>query len=175
MAQRKGGPVTDVGKAVVSANAITHAVTSTRAVVPGLEDAQEWEDHRAGIVTSLAPVGHLEATLADRAALLLWRLRRVERYEATEIAFYRNEASAQATSTDELLFALSRGSHETPAEREGRLLASRVLPPEDATEKVIRYETHLSRQLWATLHELEALQKRRAGEASPLARVEVNT
>lgn len=50
-------------------------------VVPG-ESPHEWDGHRAGVVASLAPVGLLEVNLAERAALLLWRLARLARFEA---------------------------------------------------------------------------------------------
>ena len=37
----------------------------------------------------------------------------------------------------------------------------------------MRYEGHLSRQLYQAKHELEVLQKQRRGEPTPLARVDV--
>ena len=37
----------------------------------------------------------------------------------------------------------------------------------------MRYEGHLSRQLYQAKHELEVLQKQRRGEATPLARLDV--
>ena len=51
----------------------------------------------------------------------------------------------------------------------------RILPFEADLEKINRYEAHLSRQMYQALHELEALQKRRGGDAAPLARVDVQT
>jgi hypothetical protein len=51
----------------------------------------------------------------------------------------------------------------------------RILPLDSDLEKINRYEAHLSRQMYQALHELEALQKRRGGEATPLARVDVQT
>ncbi len=49
----------------------------------------------------------------------------------------------------------------------------RLLPRVEILEKVGRYEAHLSRQLYAALHELEALQTKRAGGVAPLARLDV--
>jgi hypothetical protein len=37
----------------------------------------------------------------------------------------------------------------------------------------MRYEAHLHRQYIQTLHELEALQARRRGERTPLARLDI--
>jgi hypothetical protein len=51
----------------------------------------------------------------------------------------------------------------------------RILPLGADLEKINRYEAHLSKQMYQALHELEALQKRRGGEATPLARVDVQT
>jgi hypothetical protein len=45
---------------------------------------------------------------------------------------------------------------------------------EDQMQKLARYEAHLSREMYKALHELEALQKRRAGEPTPLARVDIS-
>jgi hypothetical protein len=49
----------------------------------------------------------------------------------------------------------------------------RTLPNREDADKVMRYEAHLHRQLLQTLHELEAMQARRTGQAAPLARLDV--
>lgn len=49
----------------------------------------------------------------------------------------------------------------------------RLLPRVEILDKVARYEAHLSRLLYKTLHELEALQGRRQGAAVPLARLDI--
>ncbi len=56
------------------------------------------------------------------------------------------------------------------AERRDRILTDRA-----DLEKISRYEAHLSRQMYQALHELEALQARRAGKRAPLARQDVQT
>jgi hypothetical protein len=53
---------------------------------------------------------------------------------------------------------------ERDPERMGR---ERLLPEERTLEKVDRYEAHLSRALHKALHELEALQARRAAWPAP--------
>jgi hypothetical protein len=85
----RGGPVTQEGKEVVRWNATRHGIRSPTPVVPGVEKAQDWEEHRDGILESLQPEGHLEEVLAERVALLLWRLHRVIRYETESIALYQ--------------------------------------------------------------------------------------
>ena len=77
----KRGPKTEEGKSIVRLNAIQHGGLSTVPVIPGLEREEDWQAHRAGVLSSLTPEGHLEMALADRVALLLWRLARIARYE----------------------------------------------------------------------------------------------
>lgn len=144
---RKRGPKTSQGKARVRLNAVRHGLCATVPVIPGVERLEEWEAHRAAIFESLAPVGHLETVLGERVAQLLWRLNRVAAYEAAELA----EAHKRADDG-------------------GRA----HLPPADKLDKVVRHEAHLGRQLFQTLHELEALQARRRGERAPLARLDIH-
>jgi hypothetical protein len=252
--------------------------------VPIIESEEDWHEHRAGTLASLQPEGHLERTLADRVALTLWRLFRVARYEAEQIAvsqetleeddglsipFSRSAPKlsplretlagskqgrqafrklARAGDGDEIspevamaviaaaedLPVLERlvedgfeypGMPDGPYEVEGwtagllrrclgylaeaagldpslmekalglcldskvseaqeeldraegfydRRRRERLLPNEFVLQKVARYEAHLNRQLLSALHELEALQSRRRGEPSPLARLDVS-
>src|SRR5215211_2152554 len=82
----KGGPATQEGKEVVRWNATRHGIRSPAPVVPGVEKKEDWEEYRDGILEDLAPLGSLELALAERVALLSWRLHRVTRYETETIA-----------------------------------------------------------------------------------------
>ena len=86
MTNPTGGPKTQAGKEVARWNATRHGIRSPAPVIPGLEKAEDWEDHRDGVLDSLSPEGHLELVLAERVALLSWRLHRVTRYERETIA-----------------------------------------------------------------------------------------
>ncbi len=86
MTNPTGGPKTETGKEVARWNATRHGIRSPAPVIPGLEKAEDWEDHRDGVLESLSPEGHLESVLAERVALLSWRLHRVTRYERETIA-----------------------------------------------------------------------------------------
>jgi len=132
----------------VGLNAVRHGLCATVPVIPGVERLEEWEVHRAGILQSLTLAGHLETVLAERVALLLWRLRRLTGYETVELA--------------ESTRLLENGRHRMQ------------LPPDPTVERLVRYEAHLGRQLFHTMHELEALQNRRQGERAPLARIDVH-
>ena len=156
---RRGGPKTPTGKATSSGNALTHGLTSNAPVVFAAgETVEGWEQHRAAIVASLTPVGALESALAERVALLVWRLARC----------WRAETALIARQIDKRLKFDFDGMMGTPCD------PAEASVPYRSEDHVSRYETHISRQLWSTLHELEAWQRRREGDAQPLARLEVN-
>jgi hypothetical protein len=142
--RKKGpGPKTPQGKARSSRNPTRFGIHSADPVIPGIENLDEWRAHRDGVIASLAPVGSLETKLAERVALLLWRLNRVIAYEQAE-------------------YARANAGHQDFR-----------LPVGNELDKIMRYEAHLSRQLYQAKHELEVLQKQRRGEATPLARLDV--
>jgi hypothetical protein len=105
-----GGPKTAQGKAVVRWNATRHGISSPKPVVPGLEKQEDWESHRDGIMENLSPIGHLEITLAERIALLCWRLHRVTRYETQSIAVSQEQVEEDIHRMARLL----RSLHENP-------------------------------------------------------------
>jgi len=289
----KGGPATQEGKEVVKWNATRHGIRSPAPVVPGVEKHEDWEEYRDGILESLSPEGHLELVLAERAALLSWRLNRVTRFETVTIALSQEKmeddlaekrrfgsyllgpshpedvrgalqdalraqrlikrfpklpddkglsgpdaasildlvwgqvdeeveaeevqlpeaipewasldeymaewdgwtvslvrecisAIASAAKEDEeeviesaterarLEIISAKAAAERVEQDLARMSRERLLPDEKTLEKVSRYEAHLSRLFHKTLHELEALQVRRAGGAAPLARLDVD-
>jgi hypothetical protein len=87
-----GGPVTEEGKEIVRWNATRHGIRSPAPVVPGVEKKEDWQEHRDGVLESLHPEGHLEFVLAERVALLSWRLHRVIRYETESISLLQEKA-----------------------------------------------------------------------------------
>jgi hypothetical protein len=142
---RRRGPKTAAGKVRVSLNALTHGISSTQLVVPG-ESTTEWETYRTAIIEAIAPAGPVETALAERAASALWRLRRVTAYEEAAIAERQDLETASA----------------------------RLLPHPLDIDKIIRFEAHLTRQLYQALHELESIQAQRRGQRTPLLRVDVH-
>ena len=113
MIKEAGGPKTAQGKAVVRWNATRHGISSPKPVVPGLEKQEDWENHRNGIMENLSPVGHLEVTLAERVALLSWRLHRVTRYETETIATSQETIEDDIHDRDRFLSALRRRGLES--------------------------------------------------------------
>jgi hypothetical protein len=108
-----GGPKTAQGKEVVRWNATRHGISSPKPVVPGLEKQEDWESHREGIMENLFPVGHLEVTLAERVALLTWRLHRVTRYETEAIATSQETIEDDIHDRDRFLSAIRHKGFES--------------------------------------------------------------
>src|SRR4051794_12447075 len=93
------GPRTDAGKERSALNAVKHGILSEKPVLPG-EDPAEWDKFRAGIVAHYRPVGLYETEFAERAALHLWRLRRVGRLEAAALAEEDDAIRCETTEDD---------------------------------------------------------------------------
>lgn len=165
------------GKAPTPHNAITHGITSAAPVIPGVEDPSDWRRHLDGIVAALSPEGDLEEALAERIASLFWRLRRVTRYEVAVTLSQLEETESDLAIADAYgAGTISKG--EFPAidpERVARAQETRILPYADDLDKIMRYEAHLHRQCLQALHEIEALQARRRGEQTPLARLDISS
>jgi hypothetical protein len=140
-------------------NALRHGILSTNPVIPEIEKQSDWEAHLAGLIHALQPVGDFELVLVHRIALTLWRLNRL-------IGFERHALKPTDRYLKELAI-LRRGLRGADAKLDRAF-------PTGSIEHVQRYEAHLHRMFLKDLHELEALQTRRRGDPTPLARVEVN-
>ena len=81
-ARRSTGPRTAAGKAASAANALRHGLAAARTVVLPDEDAGAFARFRHDVIADLDPQDTLQAALAGRIALLLWRLDRAARLEA---------------------------------------------------------------------------------------------
>jgi len=193
---RTGGPRTTEGRRRASRNATTHGLYAAPDIVVGDERPGDWQQYHDDIVRDRQPHGALETTLASRVAVLLWRLRRLNREDAAAVT-RRNEHQAAIEAAEARHAAARRarlqapedasngaGAHEPATKITGFYTAALVprppspipalLPSERDLAILLRVEAHLNRQLMQTLHELEALQARRRGTATPLARVSIN-
>jgi hypothetical protein len=134
----KGGPATEEGKEIVRWNAARHGIRSPAPVVPGIEKVEDWEAHGAGVLESLKPEGHLETVLAERVALLSWRLHRVTRYETESIALSQESLEDELAQKRRYSASIAegihpedvRGAHES-AKKTQRLLKRLPAFPED--------------------------------------------
>src|SRR6478735_7485427 len=80
-ARKSTGPTTDAGREISKLNAVKHGGLSPLPVLPEVETRDAWQTHLDGTIASLQPSGHLETVLAERIALILWRMNRVARFE----------------------------------------------------------------------------------------------
>jgi hypothetical protein len=138
------GPRSVTGKARSAMNATCHGLTATTAVLALVgETAADWAAHREGIVAALAPVGALEAELAERVASLTWRLRRVVRAETALVAGQLEDAERRAVRAARPLpprvTALEMELDEDPPTLEElRAEAARLAPRKGAHQRVAR-------------------------------------
>ncbi|MEX0785045.1 MAG: hypothetical protein WD939_00260, partial [Dehalococcoidia bacterium] len=108
----------------------------------------------------------------------LWRLRRVVRFEVAVITRDVEDSAEDIAIAD--AYAAGTIAAAGPAEvvdpsDVARLQERRMIPDSRDLDKIMRYEAHLHRQCLQTLHELEALQARRRGEETHLARLDISS
>ncbi len=71
---------TKAGKGVRALNSLRHGIQA-KSVLPS--EQAEYALHQNALHASLEPQGYLEERLTDRVALTLWRLTRLETWEAS--------------------------------------------------------------------------------------------
>jgi hypothetical protein len=135
----------------VRMNAQAHGILSSETVIragEGREDPGLFEALADSLRHDLAPDGVLEELLVDQIIALMWRLRRVLRYENAAILRAQLAQQDRAQTVELLLTSL---------------------PPEPYLQRVQRYESHLSREFYRALHELQRIQASRLQGVGPLS------
>jgi hypothetical protein len=105
------GPNTREGKLISSRNAVRHGIHSSLAVIPGLESAREYDEHRARILAALDPSDAIEEFHTERVISASWRLRRLQRYETECIVSAIDRVPAEQRTRLQMLEVL-RGTAE---------------------------------------------------------------
>jgi hypothetical protein len=170
------GPKTAAGKAAVGRNALKHGLLSSAPVVRQVESIEDWKQHVEALIADRQPEGYLETELVVRIAGFLWRLRRVGPHEAEKISVSLDQMPAEYLQTaryGDKVGARPIADSMAP-ERIEMQTGIRMLPDPETRNNIMRYEAHLHRLLNQTLHELEAMQARRRGEHTTLARIDVS-
>ena len=80
-ARKSTGPRSEAGKHRSRDNAFRHGLTAGR-LIPRCEDGDEYRAFEAAVTAEFAPRTVIQFELAQRLALLLWRLRRATAIEA---------------------------------------------------------------------------------------------
>ena len=160
------GPRSLSGKRRSAANALRHGLTATQTMLPG-EDEVEFAGMKGAMFRSLNPEGALENQLVERAASLIWRMRRVQ---AFEVALFQWTAHHQSQCFDDPsdgdFAALQNEPFEEapyPNLRDGLTVGRMIeaLLSADLTSRLSRYETSMQRQLSSTLRDLREMQRPR--------------
>ncbi len=162
-----GGPSTEEGKEVARWNATRHGIRSPAPVVPGVEKREDWEEHRDGMLEDLAPAGPLELALAERVALLSWRLYRVTRYETETIAASQEKAEEDLAQKRRFSASISEGIHPEDVHGLAKLTATkrRLLRRFPKLEDEKRLETmDADSILWSALYRTDVVDE---GEEEP--------
>ena len=155
-AQKSTGPITPSGKAKATQNALKHGLLA-RDIVVGIETSEEFERFRDALAERLAPHGELEVLLAQRIIAGAWRLRRAGRIEQEMLDTMFADATAEQ-DFDEL--TRLPGSPELGTTTLGAVL-SKASWRWDRLNNVVRYESHLERIVFKSLHELNRVQAAR--------------
>ena len=183
----KSGPRTSAGKAAVRHNAVTHGLRTADIIMPG-EFRLVWRRFHDAVVDELAPATPIERELASNIASLMWRLRRVPRAEAALVlprildedpTF---KALERATESIRQQFLPPDGdgygdpedpdsaqpvSAAAPEPNPGQdPITSLMTPAHQALDHIVRYEAHLTRQLYAALSYLAVLRNARLRAAA---------
>jgi hypothetical protein len=145
------GPITFNGKARSAQNAVTHGLTAERFIFSG-EDAAEFERLRQDMLRHFSPIDAVEEHLVERAARLMWRLRRVPGLET--LLFEARKQTVLEVRT------LRRDGRDEDVATMGRVVE--LLLDADFLLKLSRYESGLQKQLVMTLKEIREMRASRA-------------
>ncbi len=157
-AKKSTGPKTPEGKAAVARNAASHGLSGHTIIMPETE-RERFGAFREATFGQLEPDGHMEAALVERIAVALWRLRRAVRIES-EMIDYRIELERNRREVH------PRAVDARPAVSWGEEVWEQFRH-HGAYENFRRYEAHLERSLYRSLHELQRLQRARHGDEVP--------
>jgi hypothetical protein len=158
-ARKSTGPRTPEGKAAAARNAVKHGLLAEQVVIKG-EDPEEFDLYRAGMLAELAPVGAVEALLAERAVSLSWRLRRAERLQSAVFAtVYRENAN------DVVLWP-KHGLPIKPGPDEDEVVLGQVVMTDfghaQVLDRLLVYERRIESSLYRTMAQLRREREARA-------------
>ena len=161
-AQKSTGPKTDEGKAAVSQNAVKHGLFA-ESVIKG-ENPADYEVFHTKMLAELAPVGVVEAVLADRIASLWWRLKRAERMQnqAIDVMIARDEPSPLSKRLHNCLPKdLQEIDYDTRAAGPELVLGRAIIKDYSYSrvlDRLVLYERRIENSLNKAMRELERRQ-----------------
>lgn len=151
------GPRSESGKRRSSQNAIKYGICSKDLLLKG-ESRLEYESLVARLRGDFTPQGELEIESVETIAVLIWRKRRLIRAEKSVIEERVPMLMLDTPQTSMEVLALCEPRYKK---------ASALIPSQNVSELLMRYEVHLSREMDRTLARLERLQNLRQGKPGP--------
>ena len=163
-AQKSTGPKTTEGKAAVAQNAVKHGLFAQENVIK-CENPSDFDHFREELMAGLAPVGGVEAMLAERIVSLSWRLKRVERMnsEMIDVMIAKIETNSWHREQREKAGLLD------PKTGRSELVLGWVTNLDFADgdvmlERLLLYEKRIESSLYKAMNELQKLQRVRKRE-----------
>jgi hypothetical protein len=147
----------------------------SKGLLVGTESVREFKFLREGLIDDFRPEGTLEILLVEKLAMIFWRNRRVLRAESAEINYAIQSPAKSSSDIAQILAAARRRAgmecapkNEVSETNQNQFEeAAALVPALDISERLLRYETHLSREFDRTLSQLERLQRMRLGQTVP--------
>jgi hypothetical protein len=132
-------------------------------------DRDAFEQFRADLLAELSPIGQVEALLADRVAVLSWRLLRSDRIQTGALGIM---AETTTNFIKKRMKPSTLPGFGSPQDEEAYLLGEtfvRDFANSKILDRLAAYERRIERSLHATRHELRRLQTQRADSGNPPA------
>jgi len=166
-AAKSTGPKTAEGKAVVAQNATKHGLFAQENVIQ-CENQSDFECFGEKLLAGLAPVGGVEAMLAERIVSLSWRLKRVERMnsEVVDVMIAKVE-----TNSLERRWRREAGLVDTESGKSELALGWAMIvdfSKSQVLERLLMYEKRIESSLYKAMKELEKLQGLREKEQAKM-------
>jgi hypothetical protein len=170
-AQKSTGPKTSEGKVIVAQNALKHGLFAHENVVK-CEKQSDFDYFREELLSGLAPVGGVEAMVAERIVSLSWRLKRIERMnsEAIDVMIAKSE-----TGLSERRQRREAGLLDAETGRSELVLGWATIDDfkySHVLERLLLYEKRIECSLYKAMGELQKLQSLREQEQSEVAELE---
>ena len=153
----KGGVKTPEGKEISRLNARKHGIFAS-ALTP--EDATELHGINDQLAAEIQPVGLVEEMLVEKLALTYLQLQRCARAEAAYHIRVWEEPSLESSFVD-------YNRLRTERERDEQAMPFNASVFKNVVERIGLYDMRLTNQFLKLLHEIERLQRLRAGENVP--------
>ncbi len=176
-AQKSTGPKTAEGKATVAKNATKHGLFARKDVVIS-ENQAAFDALREEMFTELAPVGAMEAILAERIVSLTWRLRRAAQMqdEVIDVKIRAEISRSKAILSKSLITGqpcrLSKNTKRCYDDLALGLIAKWDFEGDRALERLSMYERRFEASLFKTMGEFRKLKDARKQERAETAEAE---